>query len=74
LIQQLRTAGVAVDYSLTPAKGDKQFKRAQELNAGKTVRLERNPAGEISARIRSLKTREEKSVSPEEAIAAVSGN
>ncbi len=30
LIQDLRSAGLAVDYSLTPAKSDKQFKRAQE--------------------------------------------
>src|SRR5207248_6719631 len=33
LIQDLRSAGFAVDYSLTAAKSDKQFKRAQELRA-----------------------------------------
>src|SRR5215467_2506637 len=32
-IQELRSAGLAVEYSLTPAKPDKQFKRAQELDA-----------------------------------------
>jgi histidyl-tRNA synthetase len=31
LIQDLRAAGFAVEYPLTPAKPDKQFKRAQEL-------------------------------------------
>jgi len=31
LIHDLRAGGFAVEYSLTPAKPDKQFKRAQEL-------------------------------------------
>ena len=31
LVQDLRAAGYAVEYSLTTAKSDKQFKRAQEL-------------------------------------------
>src|SRR5690349_5999623 len=31
LVQDLRSAGRSVDYPLTPAKSDKQFKRAQEL-------------------------------------------
>jgi histidyl-tRNA synthetase len=48
-----------VDYSLTPAKSDKQFKRAQELKARHTIKLERNPAGELLARIKDLKTRQE---------------
>src|SRR5581483_7390146 len=34
LVQDLRAAGYTVEYSLTPAKSDKQFKRAQELNVG----------------------------------------
>jgi histidyl-tRNA synthetase len=59
LIQDLREAGCAVDYSLTPAKPDKQFKRAQEIKAAHTVRLERNPAGELAVRIKNLVTREE---------------
>ena len=45
LIHDLRSAGLVVDYSLTPAKSDKQFKRAQELKAAHTIKLERNPAG-----------------------------
>jgi histidyl-tRNA synthetase len=55
LVQDLRVAGYAVDYPLTPAKPDKQFKRAQELKVARTVRLE----SDAYARIRNLKTREE---------------
>jgi histidyl-tRNA synthetase len=62
LIQSLRGAGLAVDYSLTPAKPDKQFKRALELGAVKTVAVERNQAGGLSVRVKDLKTREQKSV------------
>jgi histidyl-tRNA synthetase len=65
-ISDLRSAGYAVDYSLTPAKADKQFKRAQELKTAFTVKLERHAAGEITARIKNLQTREEKLVSPAE--------
>jgi histidyl-tRNA synthetase len=55
LVQDLRTAGQAVEYSLTPAKFDKQFKRAQELKATFTAKLDNN----AYVRIRNLKTREE---------------
>ncbi len=67
LIQDLRAAGLAVDYSLAPAKSDKQFKRAQELNAAHTIKLERNQAGELQAKIKNLQTREEQSALPAEA-------
>ncbi len=67
LIHALRSGGLAVDYSLTPAKPDKQFKRAQELKAARTVRLERSETGEVQARIKDLRTREERAVPPEEA-------
>ncbi len=63
LIQDLRSAGLAVDYPLTPAKPDKQFKRAQELKAAHTVRLERMGTGELQARVRNLTSREEKTSS-----------
>ncbi len=59
LIQDLRAAGLAVDYSLTSAKADRQFKRARELNAAYTIKVERNQVGELVARIRNLKTRDE---------------
>ncbi len=66
LIQAIREAGCSVDYSLTPAKSDKQFKRALETNAAHTVRLERNPAGEFLAKIKNLRTREENVLAPAE--------
>jgi histidyl-tRNA synthetase len=55
LVQELRTAGFAVEYALTPTKPDKQFKRAQELKAAFTVKLD----NDAYARIRNLKTRTE---------------
>ena len=55
LIHDLRAAGFAVDYALTPAKPDKQFKRAQELKATYTAKLD----NDAYVRIRNLKTREE---------------
>jgi histidyl-tRNA synthetase len=55
LVQDLRTAKFAVEYSLTPAKSDKQFKRAQELKATFTAKLD----SDSYVRIRNLKTREE---------------
>ena len=51
LVQDLRAAGYAVDYPLTPAKPDKQFKRAQELKVAHTARLENDDY----VRIRNLK-------------------
>ncbi len=55
LVQELRAGGFAVEYTLTPAKPDKQFKRAQELKAAFTVKLE----NDAYARIRNSKTRTE---------------
>jgi histidyl-tRNA synthetase len=55
LIHDLRAAGYAVEYPLTPTKPDKQFKRAQELKVAHTVRLE----NDAYVRIRKVKTREE---------------
>jgi histidyl-tRNA synthetase len=64
LVEDLRLAGLAIDYSLTAAKPDKQFKRAQELKAARTIKLERNSAGELVAKVRNLKTREDQSAPP----------
>jgi histidyl-tRNA synthetase len=66
LIQDLREAGLAVDYSLTPAKPDKQFKRAQEIKAAYTVKLERSATGELIAKAKNLQSREEKVAAPSE--------
>jgi histidyl-tRNA synthetase len=64
LVQDLRVAGFAVEYPLTPAKPDKQFKRAQELKANFTAKLE----NESTVKVRNLKTREEKSTASTEAV------
>jgi histidyl-tRNA synthetase len=72
-IQTLREAGQSVEYSLTPAKTDKQFKRALELRAAFTVRLERGGEGGTSVRLKDLGTREEKVVSIEEAVTGCAG-
>lgn len=73
LIQRLREAGRGVEYSLTPAKTDKQFKRALELRAAFTVRLERGAEGVMSARLKRLATREEKVLSLEEVVKSCAG-
>jgi histidyl-tRNA synthetase len=69
VVQRLRDRGVAVDYSLVAMKGDKQFRRALEMGAGHTVRLERDAAG-LVARVKNLKTRAEEVV----AVADVAGH
>ncbi|HEY6166552.1 MAG TPA: histidine--tRNA ligase [Verrucomicrobiae bacterium] len=71
LIQNLRDAGRTVDYSLLALKPDKQFKRAQELGARFTVRLERTADGTLQARVRDLRSREEKFLSPNAVAAAL---
>ena len=55
LVHDLRAAGYAVDYPLTPTKPDKQFKRAQDLKVARTARMD----NDAYVRIRNLKTREE---------------
>ena len=47
VVQVVREAGISVEYSLTPAKGDKQFKRALELNARFTFRCAAKESGAI---------------------------
>ena len=58
-----------MDYSLTPAKSDKQFKRAQELKAAHSIKLERHQDGDLVAKMKNLKTREEVVVPTTEAAA-----
>ncbi len=71
LVQILREAGQAVEYSFTATKADKQLKRALELGARHAVRIERGPEGDLYAKVKNLKTREEKAVAFAEAVAAV---
>jgi histidyl-tRNA synthetase len=68
LIQDLRSAGCVVEYSLTPSKPDMQFKRAQELKAAFTVRIENGS----NVRVKNLATREETSVPLSEAAQRIS--
>jgi histidyl-tRNA synthetase len=55
LVHDLRAAGYAVEYPMTATKPDKQFKRAQELKAGYTAKLD----SDAYVRVRNLKTRDE---------------
>lgn len=73
LLQRLREAGRAVDYPLTPAKSDKQFKRAQELQAAWTVKLERDAGGRVMAKVKDLATRVETVLAPEAVLAHLRG-
>jgi histidyl-tRNA synthetase len=72
LVQQLREAGKAVEYSLTATKPDKQIKRAVELGARFAVRLEAGADGAVTAKVRNLSSREEKVVTVEEVVSVVS--
>jgi histidyl-tRNA synthetase len=66
LVQSLREKGFAVEYSLTPAKSDKQFKRAMELKARFTVTLIAATQGGLEVNLKDLSTREEKTLSLDE--------
>ena len=72
VVQRLRDAGKAVDYSLVAAKSDKQFKRALELGAAHTVKLERTPEG-IRARVKDLRSRTERVVDPASVVSGTDG-
>jgi len=65
LIEDLRWAGLVIDYSLAAVKSDKQFKKAQDLGAACTIKLERNDNADLVVRIKRLKTRVEKIVATE---------
>jgi histidyl-tRNA synthetase len=71
LVQTLRGAGLAVDYALTPAKPDKQLKRALEANAACTLQLRKTDTGELTVKIRDLRSREEKTVPRQELVEAL---
>ena len=71
LVQSLRDAGLAVDYSMVPSKSDKQFKRALELGATHTARLARSLDGALSVKIKHLPTRAEREVPPADAARSI---
>lgn len=54
LLQQARDLGLRTEYSFTPAKSDKQFKRALEMNARHTVRLQMRD-GAVTCLLRDLR-------------------
>lgn len=58
LVQQIRDLGITTEYSLTPLKGDKQFKRALELRALFTLRLQQRD-GKVVVLGKELKTQEQ---------------
>lgn len=74
LIQSLRSAGLAVEFPLVATKLDKQFKRAQELKARYTIKLERDAAGLLKAKTRNLASRLESTVDPDKAVEALRTN
>ncbi len=67
LIQRLREAGCSVEFLLTAAKSDRQFKRALELDAAWTVRLEQIE-GKLMARLKNLRDRQEETLSLDAAV------
>lgn len=71
LITDLRGAGKVVEYSFTPLKPDKQFKRAMELNAASIARIERTADGALLVKLKNLKTREERAVALADAASSV---
>ncbi|MCC7374177.1 MAG: ATP phosphoribosyltransferase regulatory subunit [Verrucomicrobiales bacterium] len=65
VIQRLRSGGRRVEFPLTAMKGDKQFKRALELGAARTVRVERGPEGATVLKLRDLATRVDQVIAPD---------
>ncbi len=70
LVQALRDAGRVVEYSLTPAKSDKQYKRAVELAARFTARVEPDLNGTKQVRLKNISNRSETIFDLSAAIAA----
>jgi histidyl-tRNA synthetase len=69
LVQSLREAGVGAEYSLTPSKSEKQFKRALELRAEYTARWESDPVEGERVRLKNLGTRQEQQIKLEALLA-----
>jgi len=69
VVQQLRDAGLGCEFALTPAKSDKQFKRAKELGVRFTVRLE---CDSEKLRVRDLESRTDSDLTIRETIDLIS--
>jgi histidyl-tRNA synthetase len=70
LVQTFRSNGLATEYSLTPAKPDKQFKRAQELKSKFVARI--NPGDPQQVLCKNLATREEFTAAPSDVASRLS--
>ena len=70
-VQKLRDQNFSVDYSLVPVKSDKQYKRAQELNALCTIRLA-TENGQLVSHWRNLRTKAQGSCPPADLVPALS--
>lgn len=68
-VQRLREAGLAVDFSLTPMKPDKQWKRALELGARFTATIQAGAGHEKTVRVKETSTRTETVLDPVGAVA-----
>ena len=62
-VEEMRRSDLRVDYSITPLKLEKQFKRALESNATFTAKLEGTSDGSTTMKFQNLATREELRVS-----------
>ncbi len=69
LVQRLREDGRAVEFALVPTKGDKQFKRALELGARVTLRVQSTPTGP-TVLVKSLADRIQREVAMADSVAA----
>ncbi len=68
-VQALRNADFSTEYSLVPLKAEKQFKRAIELKARWTFRMEKQENGTPVCIVKNMATREEhRFASTEEAV------
>jgi len=71
-LQMARDTGCPADYSFTPARSDKQFKRALELRAQFAATLERDASGAILVKLKNLQERSEERLSAEAAVQKLS--
>jgi histidyl-tRNA synthetase len=73
LVQALRDGGFSVEYPLTPAKPDKQFKRALELGARWLVQPAAAGDDGPAVKVKELSTRQERVVPSSGIVAALRG-
>jgi histidyl-tRNA synthetase len=73
LVQALRASRI-VEYSLTPAKIEKQFKRALECGTSFTAKVERTEPGGSIIRLKNLPTHQESTAASVEEIMSLLGD